>query len=94
MSGHARTRIATLLVISMMLSGCSGDTNHEPEEVSGCTEPGAENYNPDATVSDSSCVFLELEPEEPVPQVRLTSQSEFCDDVNPHHCLSRHLLSS
>lgn len=87
MSGHARTRIAILLVISMMLSGCSGDTIHEPEEVSGCTEPGAENYNPDATVSDSSCVFLELEPEEPVPQVRLTSQSEFCDDVNPHHCM-------
>jgi len=32
-----------------------------PEYVAGCTDPEAENYNPDAAVNDSSCVYLGLD---------------------------------
>ena len=89
MRNNAKTKIAILLVISMLLSGCTGgETEQEPEEIPGCMDEAAENYNPDATVSDRSCIYPEPEPEpEPEPDVRLASQSEFCDDVNPHHCM-------
>ena len=89
MSRDAKTRIAILLVISMLLSGCTGEVLEEPiGDVPGCMDETASNYNPDATVSDRSCTYPEPEPEpEPEPDVRLTSQSEFCDDVNPHHCM-------
>ncbi|RTZ95847.1 MAG: hypothetical protein DSY41_01655, partial [Candidatus Poseidoniales archaeon] len=89
MSHDTKTRIAILLVISMLLSGCTGGVVEEPmDEVPGCMDETASNYNPDATVSDRSCTYPEPEPEpEPEPDVRLTSQSEFCDDVNPHHCM-------
>ncbi|HIL44345.1 MAG TPA: hypothetical protein EYG36_04880, partial [Candidatus Poseidoniales archaeon] len=87
MNGNSKSRIAILLVISMLLSGCTGgEIEEEPEEIAGCMDQSAENYNPDATVSDRSCVYPEPEPE-PEPDVRLTSQSEFCDDTNPHHCM-------
>ena len=53
MNGDSKTRIAILLVISMLLSGCTGgETEQEPEEIAGCMDQSAENYNPDATVSD------------------------------------------
>ena len=83
MSRDTKTRIAILLVISMLLSGCTGEVLEEPiGDVPGCMDESASNYNPDATVSDRSCTYPEPEPE-PEPDVRLTSQPEFCDDVNP-----------
>ena len=87
MNERAKSRIAILLVTCMLLSGCTGerDVEEEPEEISGCMDETAENYNPDATVSDRSCVYAEPEPEG--PDVNLDSKSEFCDDVNPHHCM-------
>ena len=88
MNERAKSRIAILLVTCMLLSGCTGDTDiEEPisEDIPGCMDENAENYNPDATVSDRSCVYAEPEPEG--PDVNLDSKSEFCDDVNPHHCM-------
>ena len=88
MNERAKSRIAILLVTCMLLSGCAGDTDiEEPisEDIPGCMDENAENYNPDATVSDRSCVYAEPEPEG--PDVNLDSKSEFCDDVNPHHCM-------
>ena len=37
------------------LSASSG----EPAPVYGCTDPNAENYNPDATIDDGSCIYEE-----------------------------------
>ena len=88
MNERAKSRIAILLVTCMLLSGCAGDSEiEEPisEDIPGCMDETAENYNPDATVSDRSCVYAEPEPEG--PDVNLDSKSEFCDDVNPHHCM-------
>ena len=87
MNETAKARISILLVTCMLLSGCAGDADieEEPEEIPGCMDENAENYNPDATVSDRSCVYAEPEPEG--PDVNLDSKSEFCDDVNPHHCM-------
>ena len=87
MNERAKARISILLVTCMLLSGCAGDADieEEPEEIPGCMDENAENYNPDATVSDRSCVYAEPEPEG--PDVNLDSKSEFCDDVNPHHCM-------
>ena len=67
MNERAKSRIAILLVTCMLLSGCTGerDVEEEPEEISGCMDETAENYNPDATVSDRSCVYAEPEPEGP-----------------------------
>ena len=87
MSQKTKTRVAILLVISMLLSGCTQPTGllEEPmpiDDVPGCMDENASNYNPHATVPDSSCTYPE-----PEPDVILASQSEFCDDVNPHHCM-------
>ena len=81
MNERAKARISILLVTCMLLSGCAGDADieEEPEEIPGCMDENAENYNPDATVSDRSCVYAEPEPEG--PDVNLDSKSEFCDDV-------------
>ena len=50
MSRDAKTRIAILLVISMLLSGCTGEVLEEPiGDVPGCMDETASNYNPDAT---------------------------------------------
>ena len=42
-----------LLVNSMLLSGCSGDV---VEEISGCMDELAENYNPEAT-AEGECIY-------------------------------------
>ena len=67
----------------MLLSGCTQPTGllEEPmpiDDVPGCMDENASNYNPHATVPDRSCTYPE-----PEPDVVLASQSEFCDDVNP-----------
>lgn len=40
-----------LFVSAFMISSCGDD------DVEGCTDPEAENYNAEATVSDGSCVY-------------------------------------
>jgi len=38
---------------------CNQFTNPDdcPDNVAGCTDPGAENYDPDATIDDGTCVY-------------------------------------
>ena len=44
MNSDSKTRIAILLVISILLSGCSGgETEIAPQEIAGCTDEAAEN---------------------------------------------------
>ena len=87
MNSDSKTRIAILLVISILLSGCSGGgTEVAPQEIAGCTDETAENFNPDATVSDRSCVYSEPEPE-PGPEVIAVPHTDDCDNTNPDHCL-------
>ena len=87
MSPRLKKNLAIILTLSMLLSGCTStepEPTPEPEEILGCMDSTAENYNPDATVSDRSCTYPDPEPQ---PDVKLTSKSDFCDDVNPHHCM-------
>ena len=69
---------------------CENDIDNDgicdDEEIFGCTLENAENYNSDATNPDQSCIYEEDE-EIDEPEIILSSQSEFCDDVNPHHCM-------
>jgi len=84
MRNNAKTKIAILLIISMLLSGCTGgETEQEPEEIPGCMDEVAENYNPDATVSDRSCVYAEDDDS----TVTSVPHTDNCDNTNPHHCL-------
>ena len=53
MKRTAAQATSLLLIISMLLSGCSGDV---VEEISGCMDELAENYNPDAT-ADGECIY-------------------------------------
>lgn len=39
-----------VLLIGLLSQGCSSETK-------GCTDASAENYNPDATISDGSCTY-------------------------------------
>ena len=76
---------AALVTLSILLSGCTGGDggpDSESEEITGCTDQDAENYNPNATVSDSSCIYPQPE-EESI----LIEETGYCDDTNPYHCM-------
>ena len=88
MNGRVKARIAILLVISMLLSGCTGgETEQEPEEIMGCMDQSAENYNPDATVSDRSCIYSEDNGSDSSQTTISVPHTDDCDNTNPHHCL-------
>ena len=79
-----RTNIAILLVISMLLSGCSGQVDETEEQISGCMDETATNYNPNATNSDSlSCTYDETNGIDPIS----IPHTEGCDNTNPIHCM-------
>ena len=79
-----RTNIAILLVISMLLSGCSGQVDETEEQLSGCMDETATNYNPNATNSDSlSCTYEETNGIDPIS----IPHTEGCDNTNPIHCM-------
>ena len=79
-----RTNIAILLVISMLLSGCSGQVDEAEEQISGCMDETATNYNPNATNSDSlSCTYEETNGIDPIS----IPHTEGCDNTNPIHCM-------
>ena len=79
-----RTNIAILLVISMLLSGCSGQVDEVEEQISGCMDETATNYNPNATNSDSlSCTYEETNGIDPIS----IPHTEGCDNTNPIHCM-------
>ena len=86
MNERAKSRIAILLVTCMLLSGCAGDSEiEEPvsEDIPGCMDEAAENYNPDATVSDRSCFYSD--DEESI--IVTVPHTDDCDNTNPHHCM-------
>jgi len=79
-----RTNIAILLVISMLLSGCSGQVDESEEQISGCMDETASNYNPNATNSDIlSCTYEETNGIDPIS----IPHTEGCDNTNPIHCM-------
>ena len=79
-----RNNIAILLVISMLLSGCSGQVDEAEEKISGCMDETASNYNPNATNSDSeSCTYEEINGIDPIS----IPHTEGCDNTNPIHCM-------
>ncbi len=50
-NGNGATSV--LLVAIMLLAGCSGQVDDPEQQVVGCTDEAAINYNPDATISDT-----------------------------------------
>ena len=76
-----------LLILMMLFAGCTGNTgDNSPlpaDEVKGCTDNTAVNYNPDATSDDGTCVE-EVEPEAILLEVPHT---DGCDNTNPIHCM-------
>ncbi len=58
-----RTKVAMMILIVMasVFAGCTGDTDSADEtiieDVYGCTNPDALNYNENATKDDTSCTF-------------------------------------
>lgn len=80
-----KKNLAIILTLSMLLSGCTSaepEPTPEPEEIAGCMNLDASNYNPEATISDDSCLYPE--PEEEVLSI---PNNNVCDNTNPDHCL-------
>ena len=51
--------MTNLLLILLLLIGCSETTVVEAEDVHGCLDSQACNYNADATIFNNSCIYLE-----------------------------------
>ncbi len=47
-----------LIVLSVLLSGCAGSSN---EEIQGCMDEVAQNYDESATLDDGSCSYLDTD---------------------------------
>ena len=72
----------------MMLSGCTGKVTEEPvDDIVGCMDETATNYNPDATVSDRSCNYSEDNGSDSNQTTISVPHTDDCDNTNPHHCL-------
>jgi hypothetical protein len=58
---RAKVAMMALIVLTSTLAGCTGDTDSADEtiieDVYGCTNPDALNYDENATKDDSSCTF-------------------------------------
>ena len=79
-----RFNIAILLVISMLLSGCTGQVDNEIKEISGCMDQTADNYNSNATISDdASCTYEETNI---IDRISIP-HTEGCDNTNSIHCM-------
>ncbi len=52
MGGQWRKTTAILLGVSMLLAGCTASVTDEPQEIPGCTDPTATNFNPLASADD------------------------------------------
>jgi len=53
-----RNWLILLLSLFTLISSCNNDSDDQDiPEVLGCTDPESANYNPDATISDNSCLY-------------------------------------
>ena len=53
MASTSNQIITILMVFSMLLAGCTGEKIDEPEDIVGCMDNQATNYDPKATVTGS-----------------------------------------
>tara|TARA_R100001510_G_scaffold12104_1_gene9333 strand:+ start:597 stop:4985 length:4389 start_codon:yes stop_codon:yes gene_type:complete len=53
---YTYTKVYSAAEQQLMLDCC---TFEEPEDIPGCTDPAADNYNPSATIDDGSCSYPE-----------------------------------
>ena len=51
--------MTNLLLILLLLVGCSEEASTEPQDVYGCTDESACNFNADANIFDNSCNYTE-----------------------------------
>ena len=61
MNGRKKTLMMTILMLTMPITGCIGgeDDDDEPGavDISGCTDPLANNYDSSATTDDGTCTY-------------------------------------
>jgi hypothetical protein len=48
---------SVFIIAVLLFLGCSGDDSSSSPGISGCTDPAATNYIPDATTDDGSCSY-------------------------------------
>ncbi|MBR79896.1 MAG: hypothetical protein CMA88_03825 [Euryarchaeota archaeon] len=96
MNRNGKRTISVLLVAIMLLAGCSGQVDDPEQQISGCTDEAATNYDSDATNSDnSSCTYEDEVEEETGEGGEETGQApsisvphtDGCDNTNPIHCM-------
>ncbi|HRO09431.1 MAG TPA: hypothetical protein PK047_11235 [Saprospiraceae bacterium] len=49
--------LAIFLISGILLSGCKKDPEDDIKEISGCTDPAADNYNAQATIEAKNCIY-------------------------------------
>ena len=89
MSDRGPKIASILLVVTMLLAGCTASVTREPQEITGCTDSTASNFDPVATTEDGSCtppVPLD-DGEAPAPEIASIPHTDGCDNTNPIHCM-------
>ena len=84
MTVDSKSKIAILLCISMVLSGCTVVNDEVTDgvfEILGCTDADALNFNENATINDQSCYY-----EEPIEILEIP-HIDGCDNTNSIHCM-------
>ena len=84
MTVDSKSKIAILLCISMVLSGCTVVNDEVTDgvfEILGCTDADALNFNENATINDQSCYY-----EEPI-EILDIPHIDGCDNTNSIHCM-------
>ena len=85
------------LIILLLIVGCEG-VLVEPEDVYGCTDPSATNYNPAATIEDGSCedpptVCFDIESNLNISDPALTSFSKYIHVLDCFHIYGESQIS-
>lgn len=89
MSDRGPKIASILLVVTMLLAGCTASVTHEPQEITGCTDSTASNFDPVATTDDGSCTppVLPDDGDDPAPEIASIPHTDGCDNTNPIHCM-------
>jgi len=86
------------LIILLLIVGCNNSTAPKPEDVYGCTNPSAANYNPAATSEDESCevpptVCFNIESNPNISDPALTSFSKYIHVLDCFHIYGESQIS-